>query len=213
MKALLFDFDGTLVDSPKVYFRLVEKACTTLSLPVPPFAFLARVMNEGFPLAHYYAFSDAPESAVRQLPALIHDLWVEHFHQEARPFPEALHVVPELARDYLLAIVTSSPRRALETLRMHQLLDLFTVTITAEAVDFRKPHPQPVERALDYLGVRARDALMIGDTPLDVQAAIGAGVDPIGIATGTASAELLRREGAKAVFANLKDFAAWLQAK
>jgi len=96
---------------------------------------------------------------------------------------------------------------------MHQLLELFTVTITAEAVDFRKPHPQPVERALDYLGVRAHDALMIGDTPLDVQAAIGAGVDPIGIATGTASAELLRKEGAKAVFANLKDFAAWLQAK
>lgn len=213
MKALLFDFDGTLVDSPRVYFRLVEKACATLSLPAPPFEFLARVMNEGFPLAHYYAFTEAPEMVVRQLPGLIHHLWTEHFHQEAMPFPEVSQVIPALACDYLLAIVTSSPKRALEVLRLHGLLDLFAVTITAESVSFRKPHPEPVEKALDDLGVRPEEALMIGDTPLDVLAAIGANVEAIGIATGTATADQLHQEGAKAVFTNLKDFSFWLQAK
>jgi HAD superfamily hydrolase (TIGR01549 family) len=213
MRALLFDFDGTLVDSPKVYFRLVEEACPHLSLSVPPFEFLTRVMNEGFPLTHYYAFTEESEDAVRQLPQLIRQFWGERFHKETVPFPQALQVIPKLAERYLLAIVTSSPARSLETLRLHQLLDCFTTIITAEQVDFLKPHPQPVEKALDRLGVYPHEAFMIGDTPLDMLAAIGAGVPPIGIATGTASAELLREKGARAVFANLMDFSIWLQAK
>lgn len=101
----------------------------------------------------------------------------EHHDSLLIPFPGAAEVVEELIRHGIaLAIVTSKYRRStLRGMELCGVMDHIPVIVTPEDVTHPKPHPEPVLLALDRLGVEAREALFVGDSPHDIAAGRAAG--------------------------------------
>jgi pyrophosphatase PpaX len=192
---VLYDFDGTLADSTELIMRSYRHTMTTHLGECPPDdAWLSGfgmtlesqlqrfARNDGEALAMldtYRAFQDG-----------IHD-------QMLRPFPGAVEVVAELdRRGYALAIVTSKHRRAaLRGMELCGLVSHFDAIITPEDVRNPKPHPEPVLTALERLGVRAGEALFVGDSPHDVAAGRAAGTRTAAALWGPFPRQALEQSG------------------
>jgi len=96
-------------------------------------------------------------------------------------YPDAIDVLRELkAKDKKLALITSSIRVVVESLLdKFALTDLFDAVVCIEDTEHRKPHAEPLQKALELMGGNEREAVMIGDTEKDILAAHNAGVDSI----------------------------------
>ena len=162
IRAVLYDFDGTLADSTELIMRCYRHTMTTHLGECPPDE--EWLSGFGTPLETQiarFARSDEETAAMlvtyRDYQNVIHD-------ELLRPFPGAAETVAELERrGVALAIVTSKYRRG--TLRGMELCGItehFDVIVTPEDVANPKPHPEPVRVALERLGVAAEEALLVG---------------------------------------------------
>lgn len=175
IRAVLYDFDGTLADSTELIMRCYRHTMAThLGEPPPDEEWLA---GFGTPLetqiarfARTPAENDAMLATYRAHQDELHDTLV-------RPFPGAVETVAELARRGVgLALVTSKLRRTmLRGMDLCGLTEHFGVIITPEDVRNAKPHPEPTLAALDRLGVRPHEALFVGDSPHDMASGRAAG--------------------------------------
>ncbi|HEY0036317.1 MAG TPA: HAD-IA family hydrolase [Longimicrobium sp.] len=184
IRAVLYDFDGTLADSTELIMRCYRHTMTTHLEACPPDE--EWLSGFGTPLTDQIArFARTPEEASAML-----DTYRTHqdelFEAELRPFAGAEEVLAELSRRGIaLAIVTSRLRRA--TLRGLDVCGLsrhFEVIITPEDVTNAKPHPDPVLLALERLGVPPSAALFVGDSPHDIAAGRAAGTRTAGVLWG-----------------------------
>lgn len=179
MKAVLFDMDGVLVRSEEVWFRVVEQAGVR-------FRGRAITREEFFPTFGQGTATDIVVFGLSCSHAELDAFYVEQFVQHLDAMwvnPEARAVVDEIvARGLSVGLVTNtvSPldRRILEHA---QLLDVFPVRATADRVANAKPAPDLVQLALQELGVGPSEAVMIGDSRFDREAARSAGVHFIGL--------------------------------
>jgi pyrophosphatase PpaX len=175
IRAVLYDFDGTLADSTELIMRCWRHTMATHLGHVPPDE--EWLSGFGTPLETQLArFGRSDEESLAML-----DTYRDHqdgIHDELlRPFRGAAEIVAELdRRGYLLAIVTSKHRRAtLRGMELCGIVEHFDAIVTPEDVTHAKPHPEPVEVALRRLGVGADEAIFIGDSPHDIASGRAAG--------------------------------------
>lgn len=175
VRAVLYDFDGTLADSTELIMRCYRHTMATHLGQAPPDEEWLR--GFGTPLETQIArFARTP--AERQAMLATYREHQDQLHDTlVRPFPGAARTVAELARrGVALALVTSKLRRG--TLRGMDLCGLtehFPVIITPEDVRNPKPHPEPVLAALRRLRVDAPEAVFVGDSPHDMASGREAG--------------------------------------
>ncbi len=184
IRAVLYDFDGTLADSTDLIMRCYRHTMDAHLGHVPP----DEDWLSGFGMTletQLRRFARDDDEALRMLDTYrthqngIHD-------QLLRPFPGAAETVAELhRRGYRLAIVTSKHRpAALRGMELCGIVDHFEVIVAPEDVREPKPHPEPVLFALDRLGVAPHEALFVGDSPHDVAAGRAAGTRTAGALWG-----------------------------
>jgi pyrophosphatase PpaX len=172
-QAVLFDVDGTLIDTAELIADSLEYACR-------------RHLGRTHPRETYYALIGKP--AMVQMEILGGDrapemmdtavaYYEEHFEEE-RPFPGALDTLAQLHETGIrLALVTSKTRHELNpTLERVPLNRYAFVVVTAEQTTRPKPYPDPVYLALQTLQIGAEHVLFIGDSPYDLQSGRAAGV-------------------------------------
>ncbi|HEU0297861.1 MAG TPA: HAD-IA family hydrolase [Longimicrobium sp.] len=184
IRAVLYDFDGTLADSTELVMRCYRHTMQTHLGHCPPDEEWLRGFGTTLE-SQMVRFARDPA----QVEAML-DTYRTHQNELTdalmRPFPGAVETVAELERrGYRLAIVTSRRRRA--TLRGMELCGLvshFDVIVTPEDVTEAKPHPEPVLFALKRLGVAPAEALFVGDSPHDVAAGRAAGTRTAGALWG-----------------------------
>jgi HAD superfamily hydrolase (TIGR01509 family) len=200
VRAALFDWDGTLVDSRAVLLAAWREST-------------AQVLGRSYPQtpAEENLVFTLPGSRIwptlarerDQLDALVvaFQSAYEASAGEVRTFPGVKRMLEALrAAGLSIAVVTSKARRRYGPDASHAgIATLIDVAICAEDTDGAKPDPTPVLRALERFGVRASLAVMIGDTPVDVAAGIAAGTRTIGVAWGHAGEAELRAAGAERV--------------
>jgi HAD superfamily hydrolase (TIGR01509 family) len=126
---------------------------------------------------------------------------------EVEPMDGSRELIAELRRRGHIVVLASSAKEDevdhyLELLDARELADAWTTSADVEAT---KPKPDLVVAALERVGGSAQDAVMVGDTPWDVQAAHGAGVETIGVLSGGFAAAELRDAGAVAVFESVAE--------
>lgn len=175
MHAVLFDLDGTLVDTRHIYAESYRHAFAQELAEPPTFEeFIARrPSSERLFLLEWYG-SEVGERLHRRM--------LERYEATAAELHGVLYDgVAELVRSLVqrrtqLAIVTGKSRRAFEVTRRLVDLSAFDVVVVEDDVPRAKPDPAGIRRALQLLGVR--DAAYVGDTPMDAEAAIAAGVQP-----------------------------------
>lgn len=175
IRAVLYDFDGTLADSTELIMRCYRHTMRTHLGDVPP----DDVWLSGFGMtleSQIDRFARDADEAQAML-----DTYRSHqngLHDDLlRPFPDAADTVAELERrGYGLAIVTSKHRRAaMKGMELCGLVRHFDVIVTPEDVAEPKPHPEPVLLALRKLGVAPHEALFVGDSPHDIASGRAAG--------------------------------------
>lgn len=199
-RLVLFDFDGTLVDSQHSIVASFAEACRVHAIAdVDPTAIrqqiglpLAVAIAESIPACHRARAPDIAESyklAHRALAAT-NDAHDPLFPGASR----ALHRLRDAGS--VLGIATGKGRRGLvNTLTKHALFGHFTVLRTADDGP-GKPDPFMVHSALEETGIDASDAIMVGDTVFDMTMARNAGVPAIGVAWGYHQPDQLLQAGA-----------------
>lgn len=207
MKAVLFDVDGTLVESNEAHAKSWEQAFKQSGLNIP-----YRVIKPciGMGGDHLLPRLAGIQSESEQGKALS-KLRGEIFRREYLPHLKALPGADKLLKrfgdlGYEIVIATSASKEdgdaILKKFGFNQLVD--NVTNSSDA-DRSKPDPDLIKAALKKAGVNASEAVMIGDTPYDVEASVRAGVKAIAFTSGGWKAEEL--SGAERVFSGPEELA------
>ncbi len=174
---VLFDLDGTLVDSLDLILSSYRHTMSVHLGQVPPDGVWLNTM--GTPLrAQLRGFSDDPEQLEAMFQTYVAHNQANH-DRLIRLFPGMREGVVRLRKaGYRLCVVTSKiGEHAIRELRTSGLDGLFDGLVSADDVRRPKPDGEPVLLALESLGIGARNALMVGDSLYDLEAARAAGVD------------------------------------
>jgi phosphoglycolate phosphatase len=211
LKLVVFDCDGTLVDSQHMIVAAMTKAYGAHSLPLPPRDVLLSVVG----LSLVEAFTKLGEGRDGFPAESLAGHYRDAFHAMRAPgspieplYPGAADAIAELARrdDVVLGVATGkSQRGARLVLGHHGLLDHFTTIKTADDAP-SKPDPGMVLAAMREAGVEAEDTIVVGDTVYDIAMARAAGAAGVGVTWGYHPGAALADAGALAVidrFANL----------
>ncbi len=187
---ILFDLDGTLVDSVELTVSSFEHACLMHLGQAPSRAWIAGTM--GRPLRE--ALADVAPDRLDDLFAAYVEHHDAHHDELLRPYPDALVAVRALHEGGTrLGLVTSkrgvAARRALDH---YALLDLFSIILTFEDTVQHKPLPDPLLEAAHRLDVPPGDLLYVGDSIHDVFAAKAAGMPVAAVLWGAGTAPELR---------------------
>lgn len=209
---IVFDWDGTVMDSTAAIAGSIQAACRDMALPVPSDEAARYVIGMGLVEALRHAVPDAHESMYEPLAAR----YRHHFLAQDASIPlfaGARETIMELhGQGYWLAVATGKNRNGLNrVLAMSELGEYFHATRTADQT-FSKPHPAMLLEIMDELGLSAERVLMVGDTTHDLQMAINAGVDAVGVTHGAHPVEQLRALSPLALLGDFIELRAWLKA-
>ena len=208
---IVFDWDGTVMDSTAVIAGSIQAACRDLGLNVPSDEAARHVIGLGLVQALRHAVPDAPEAMYEPLV----ERYRYHFLSQDLAIPlfdGARETIAEL-RDagYWLAVATGKSRAGLERgMESSGMKDYFHATRTADQT-FSKPHPAMLMELMDELAVTPDRTLMIGDTTHDVQLAQNAGVDVVAVAYGAHPPEQLLELQPLALVGDFDELRAWLK--
>ena len=199
------------MDSTAIIAGSIQAACRDLNLPVPSDEAASYVIGMGLVEALRHAVPDAPEAMYEPLALRYRHYFLSQ--DAAIPlFAEARETIAELhEQGYWLAVATGKNRNGLNrALANSELGKYFHATRTADQT-FSKPNPAMLLEIIDELGLTADRVLMVGDTTHDLQMAINAGVDAVGVTHGAHSEEQLRELKPLALLGDFHELRAWFK--
>ncbi|GAC1411717.1 MAG: HAD family hydrolase [Mycobacterium sp.] len=203
--AVLFDVDGTLVDSNYLHVDAWYRAFHDTGVAVEAWRIHRLIGMDGSTLVATLA--EEADDDTRSRSKDLHSRYYREMVPLLRPLPgarELLEAVDGLGLQIVLA--TSAPEDELTVLRGVLARDgLVSAVTSANDVDTAKPQPDIVHVALERAGVDAAHAVFVGDSVWDVEACQRAGVPAIGVLSGGVSACELETAGALAVFENPRE--------
>ena len=207
---IVFDWDGTLMDSAGTIARCVQNAFADLALPVPSDAQARYIIGLGMEDAMRYLCPDLPLSDYQRVAERYrhHFLRCEH---EPVLFEEVALLLELLKNEgYLLAIATGKSRVALDrVLAQTDLTHWFDVSRCADEC-FSKPHPAMLYEIMESLYISPEKTLMVGDTTHDLQMAINANCSAIAVECGAHEREALEKLSPLTCLTEIKILRQWL---
>lgn len=208
---IVFDWDGTLMDSTAAIVRAMRAASRDLGFPEPSDRQARQVIGLGL--------AEALSIAVPQLPAeRRHDMVERYRHHylaqdhEIDLFDGVAELLQSLAQaGFLLAVATGKSRHGLDRALDQTGIRAFFQSSRCADECFSKPHPQMLEELMDELGVERERTLMIGDTSHDLLMARNAGVDALGVTYGAHHGAHLAEHEPLACLDSVDELADWLR--
>jgi HAD superfamily hydrolase (TIGR01509 family) len=203
--AVLFDIDGTLVDSNYLHVHAWYRAFSELRIPVQSWQIHRSIGMDGGKLLETLAAA-ADDDARKQLKDL-HTRYYQDTTPLLSPLPGARDILDRIdSLGLQVVLATSAPENELATLRaVLDRDDLVSTVTSSEDVETAKPEPDIVEIALDRAEVSPERAVFVGDAVWDAKASVRAGVACIGVLSGGYSRSELEQAGAAIVFDNVLD--------
>jgi pyrophosphatase PpaX len=208
--AVLFDLDGTLIDSIELILGSARHAFEGFAGRAPTDeewrAGIGRPLQT---VLREYASDDAE---AQRLFHRYREYQLEHHDRLVRAYAGVVDTVRGLAEaGHPMALVTSKADWMAEKALVHVgLHELVPVIVGCDTCVNHKPHPEPVERALALLGVTPGNALFVGDSPHDVQSGLAAGVITVGVTWGAFRRDELEASGADVVIDRIEELPALL---
>jgi len=199
LKLVVFDCDGTLVDSQDMILQGMRAACERMGLPPAEDEAVRRVVGLSLFNAVKQLMPGHSDATVEEIVAHYRDAFGElrqnHNHEPLYPGTrEAIEALDEAG--YLLGIATGKSGRGLRnTLKLHDLEPYFVTIQTADG-NPSKPHPEMLEKAMREAGAGKENTVLIGDTSYDMLMATNAGASAIGVSWGYHPADELVAAGA-----------------
>jgi len=212
LRLVVFDWDGTLMDSAARIVACLRAAGDDLGLPALENEVLRNIIGLGLKEAIETLYPQADAALWRNFA----DRYRHHFlasdAEASVLFPGALALVRRLHRSgMLLAIATGKSRRGLDrALAEQDCAPWFHASRCADET-FSKPHPRMLLEIMEELAVRPAETLMIGDTEYDLQMASSAGVAAVGVGYGAHSPDRLLAHRPLACLGDMAELTLWLE--
>jgi pyrophosphatase PpaX len=188
LKAVLFDLDGTLLNSVPVIMASFREVCEQMGLAFDEEFVRSHIGIPLEPQGDMFAGKRGDEFVERY-----RENYAKYHGVDTQLFPGAADALQSLVDGgFRLGLVTSksleSAGRIIETAGISRHFD---IVITADHVQNHKPHPEPIAKAISLMGLDANQAIYVGDARFDVMASNGAGVPMIGVSWGAGTADEL----------------------
>lgn len=203
-KLIIFDWDGTLMDSVGRIVSSMQASAKVIDIEVPTFDQAKQIIGLSLPKAIQVLF---PNCSVEQEALLVEQYKHQYVEVDTTPTPmfnHAVNLLSELKSDNkLLAVATGKARAGLQ--RVWQASDTEHFFHASRCADesLSKPDPDMINSLLAELDIKNHEAVMIGDTSYDMEMAQRAGVDRIGVTFGVHDHQVLSQHQPRAIVDSL----------
>ena len=205
-KAIVFDWDGTLMDSVSKIVESMQTSAKQLGFPVPDYDQAKNVIGISLLPALQQLFNIEDEKAAMELFHTYKEHFKDHAQISSPLFYGAIELLEELhQRGYILAVATGKARQGLDHNWHHSnTKHYFSTSRTADDAQ-SKPSPDMLQQILSELNLSADQVLMVGDTSYDMAMAEAIDMDRIGVSFGVHSADTLQQHKPLAVIDTLEE--------
>ena len=204
---VMFDLDGTLIDSVPIYYQIIDIVFAELGVPAVSRKTLLEAMDDG----EFDWNCVLPENMksrkvelTKKARGIIDEIAPPMFDKQIKLIPGTDVTFRKIASlGMKIALVTSTPAQQL-TLKMKPLNNaglahLFEVIVTADDVRHKKPSAEPLVQCSQKLGVPPKKCVYVGDTRVDIRAGKAAGMGTVGVLTGFDDYDTLKKEAPDAI--------------
>jgi len=211
MRAFIFDIDGTLVDSNKLHVDSWDRAFRKFGKQFPREALRAQIGKGSDQYLPEFLSEKEIADFGKELDEYRSELFRKEYLPRVRPFPKARELFQRIRDDHKRIVLASSGKKAdteyyVKLLKIENLIEGY---ISGDDADNSKPAPDIFAASLKKLGgISPDDAVTVGDTRFDIEAARKAGLTTIAFLCGGTSESVLREAGAVAIYRDPADFLA-----
>jgi len=211
MLAFIFDIDGTLVDSNELHVDSWDRGFRRFGKQFPREKLRAQIGKGSDQYLPEFLTPDEIKSFGKELDDYRSDLFRKEYLPKVRPFPKVRELFQRIRDDDKRIVLASSGKKAdtkyyINLLKIDNLIDGY---VSGDDADSSKPAPDIFAASLKKLGdISPTDAVTVGDTRFDIEAARKAGLTTIAFLCGGTAGSVLRETGAIALYSDPADFLA-----
>ncbi|MCG6878990.1 MAG: HAD family hydrolase [Deltaproteobacteria bacterium] len=195
LKAIVFDYNGVLVDDLRVHEEAYLFAAKLHNRPLSKET-VQRYVSYAIDKKRKFYFGDISDQAWENILRTKTERYFEIASQKSLVFPDVKTILGSLSKKYTLALMSNTTRENFTGVFPAAIASIFKETLFADEVDNPKPSPEPLQTIMGRLGVNKDACCYVGDSLLDVEMSKSAGVTVFGVATGHNSLDELRHAGA-----------------
>lgn len=188
VKAVLFDLDGTLVDTMEAFHNMVNNILRGFGIPERSFSENVKLVGKPSKVIVETILRETGLNiGFEEFSKIMFREWVyNHMPKQGKLYPDSFRVLSELKnKGYLLGVVSNTSKEELpHYLDGFKIREFFDVAISSGDVENPKPSPEPVLKAIEILNVKPFEAAMVGDRPEDIEAGKLAGTYTIAVFRG-----------------------------
>ncbi len=212
-KLLVFDWDGTLMDSEARIIACVRGAAKDLHLQMLTDDEIRNIIGLGLKEAVTTLFPGADDDLVAKVVVRYRHYFLNVDKTPSELFRGSREVLHNLQKqEYMMAVATGKGRQGLDkVLDETGLKPLFLATRCADET-LSKPHPEMLLQIMDELGVEGGETLMIGDTEYDMQMAVNAGAHRLAVSYGVHTPQRLMQHSPLGCLDDITELTGWLTA-
>ncbi|MCW6510855.1 HAD family hydrolase [Lichenifustis flavocetrariae] len=207
LDAVIFDVDGTLVDSVDYHAEAWSRAFAHFGYEIDAAAIRTQIGKGGDQLLPVFLPTTAVERDGKAIEAYRKELFGRDYLDKVRGFPQVRALFDRLKGDgKLIALASSAKGEELDAYKQAAgIADFDLVQSSSDDVEKSKPHPDIFQAALDRLKLPAKTCVVVGDTPYDAEAALKAGLRTTGVLCGGFPEFEIRAGGASQIFEDPAD--------
>lgn len=213
LSVLIFDWDGTLVDSIERIIEAMHIASDTCAVPRCSDQAVRDIIGLAMPQAYDVLYPDANDAELKQhFIATYSDQYIILEEEPSKFYPGVMDALDNYrSAGYQLAVATGKSRRGLHrVLSGHKMLDYFEITRCADETR-SKPDPLMLHEILKHCSAVPQQAIMVGDSPFDLRMANNAKVPGVAVSYGAQPLSVLHKERPVLAIDHFSELTTWLQ--
>ncbi len=211
-KAVLFDMDGTVLDTLGDLANAVNHVLGEFGMPLHSRAEIATYLGNGAGWLIAHAVPEGTDEALVREVLRVYQPWYDaHCAILTAPYPGIPEMMARLREAGVRqAVISNKQDSAVKLLAAQHFPGLLETAVGESATVRRKPNPDAVLAALKHMGVAREDAVYVGDTEVDIETAKNAGLDCAVVGWGFRTEEELHAAGAGRIFRTADELCRWL---
>jgi beta-phosphoglucomutase len=210
-KAIIFDYNGVLVNDLKIHEEAYYRAGRDLGIPLARET-LRKYQSYSHRQKRKLLYGNISDAKWKEISGIKDRIYFDLAEKRNLLFPGVETVLMALSASYMLALVSNTRREYFNRIFPRNLATLFKEKIFSDEIRNPKPSPDPLLKMMERLGMGRDECCYVGDSVLDIQMAKRADIGVISVATGDNSQEELRAAGADWVVNNLSELKTKLEA-
>ena len=184
IKSIFLDFDGTIIDSSIDLANSINFMLESLGLKTFEIDLIRTWIGGGATKLVQKALNEAGGEFSDEALKIFLSHYEKNLTNNTYLYDNVKETLLELKKDYILTLITNKPYKFVSPILKYFDLDIFEIVLGGDSLEYKKPHPYPLEYCMDKLNLKPDEVVMVGDSFNDIEAAKNAGVKSILVTYG-----------------------------